>query len=266
VHSAEIYAAIKAFTGHAAVGADFGCGCGDYVLAMFNRSREDRRDLGSVVLLDQSAGMLGNAKDRLQDLLPVRTHLANLVQDQLPVTPGSLDWAISTQSSHHWGIRNIPAVFEKIRATLKDGAPFVFVFSTPFQIQHGQWELGIHGFSGESVPVEKDPGVLYSIKFPPQEWVTGNLRAAGFSLQEAQIIRDPYTPAEEHERLEHIFDPDFQAGGSFFQYARQLGLSDAYLARAREMIDSGEMRKHFEQSEKIRRTIGVATAVVAIAS
>jgi ubiquinone/menaquinone biosynthesis C-methylase UbiE len=96
------------------VGVDVGCGTGRWSTLVAPR-------VAHLHLLDASAEALAVAKQNLSSAKNVSFHAASVAN--MPLTPGSLDFAYSLGVLHH--VPDTQAAIETIAGTLKPGAPFL---------------------------------------------------------------------------------------------------------------------------------------------
>lgn len=97
-----------------AVGADIGCGSGRWAACVAPR-------VAALHCVDPSSEALEVARRNLADQPSVRFHLAGVAE--LPVEPGSLDFAYSLGVLHH--VPDTQAALRSCAAVLKPGAPFL---------------------------------------------------------------------------------------------------------------------------------------------
>jgi trans-aconitate 2-methyltransferase len=162
---------------------DAGCGTGrvtELLLARLPRGR--------VVALDASAGMLGQARERLARFGDRVTYVQASLEGPLPLEPASVDAVLST-ATFHW-VMNHDTMFANLGAALRPDGWLVA-------------QCGGFGNIAKFLAVARsvDPTFTKAHNFQTPEATTARLEASGFDRIEAWLSEAP-TRFERGEPLE----------------------------------------------------------------
>ena len=239
--------------------ASFCCGTGQNEEKLLKKLPAN---LGRLICLDASDGMLGAVESRLAGYdTGFQTRQIDVVRDDFEMDP--VHFAMCVQAtqhldSHEEDYANVREFLRKVREKLIQGGLFSLVISTPDQIRKSHWFISVMS-DLDGLDPEQDPAHHFAREHAPLSTIMQILEEVGFAIQQTHQLQGP------HFRRKPYFGPasiaqdaEFRDSSSFFEIARSRDLLDGYDARLEDMIDSGSIDEHRRQAEDHRSRLGVS--------